>query len=88
MLRSPYLDQRLKSQCEGICDEDFVLCIESCSDNKYTGVPEMANKVCEGDMLMRLPMQKNPRWHTFEPLHCIQSEARNIEMAHFFVQKS
>ena len=28
------LDQRLKLQCEGICDEDFVLCLESCSDNE------------------------------------------------------
>ena len=28
-------DQRLKQQCEGICDEDFILCLESCSDNEW-----------------------------------------------------
>ena len=27
-------DQRLKLQCEGICDQDLVLCLESCSDNE------------------------------------------------------
>ena len=28
-------DQRLKLQCEGICDQDLVLCLESCSDNEW-----------------------------------------------------